>query len=100
MEATKESVEGFLKTKYNEYSILSDIDECMSEYLNDDWEEEFEDEHSAYIETGNGEAESQVCTQIEKEILKELNITYEQYAEKIGEEVWDTIIGIYKCLDN
>jgi hypothetical protein len=71
----------------------------MSDYLSDDWEEDFEDEYSAYLETGNGEAESQVCTQIYNEILKELNLTHEQYAEKVGEEVWDTVKGVYECLD-
>ena len=72
MEATKESVEKYLVDTYNEDGIIEDIDDCMSDYLDSDWEDEFEDKYSAYIETGNGEAESHVCTEIYNEILKYL----------------------------
>ena len=99
MEATKESVEEFLKTKYTEDGVIESVDEVMSDYLSDGWEEEYDDAYEAYIETGNGEAESHVCTEIYNEILKDLNMTHEQYAEAVGEEVWDTVKEVYECLD-
>jgi hypothetical protein len=99
MEATKESVVEFLEKTYTEEKITDDIDDCMSDYLDSDWEDEFEDEYSAYLETGNGEAELHVCTEIYEDILKKLNMTHQEYSQAIGEEVWDTVKEVFDCLD-
>jgi hypothetical protein len=38
--------------------ILSNIDDSKSDYLDDDWADEFDDVHEAYEEQGRGQAES------------------------------------------
>lgn len=99
MEHTKESIIEYLKSNYDEDTLLLEVDNAMSEFLGDDWKDEFEDEYEAYIETGRGEAELQVRGEIEKEILKKLDITTEKYYETIGQEIWDTIIEVYEFLE-
>jgi len=100
MEATKESVIEFLKSNYEEDTLVLSVDEAMSDYLNDGWEDEYETEFEAYQETGRGEAESQVSTEIQNEILKQLEMTHPEYCEKIGEDVWETIREVYEFLDH
>ena len=43
-------------------SVWEEIQEAKSEYLDEHWEEEFEDVDEAYSETGRGEAENQILT--------------------------------------
>ncbi len=100
MEATKESVEEYLRTNYTEDGLTHNVEEAKYNYIDDGWEEEYEDEYEAYQETGRGEAESEVSTGIQDEILKELNLTHDEYHAKVGEHVWDTISSVYEFLDN
>jgi hypothetical protein len=79
----------------------------MHNYLDEDWEDEYDDECEAYQETGRGEAESEVRTEIEKEILELMGLPsgsmeggYEKYQEMIGEPIWDTIIEVFDFLDS
>jgi hypothetical protein len=100
MEATKESVIEYLKKEYDEDTLRGSVDEAIYNYLDDDWEEEYDDEHEAYQETGRGEAESEVITEIQNHILKELGLTHEEYCETIGQDVWETITEVYDFLDH
>jgi hypothetical protein len=43
-------------------TIHEDVDECMSEFVDDDWADEFDDIYEAYEETGRGCAENQAIT--------------------------------------
>lgn len=47
-----------------EADVLERIDEAIPDYLDDDWETEFDDVHEAYGETGRGEAESQILHEL------------------------------------
>lgn len=48
----------------SEDHVLERVDEAIPEYLHDGWEEDFDSEYDAYVETGNGEAESQVLREL------------------------------------
>lgn len=100
MDATKEAVIEFLKKEYEENDLQFQVEEASRDFLDDGWEEEFEDEYEAHQETGHGEAESQVSVTIQNEILSQLDLTYEEYCEKIGEDVWETITSVYDFLDH
>ena len=56
--------------KYSEDTIRRMVDELIPEYLSSDWEEDFNDEYDAYIETGNVEAEAAILTQVINENLR------------------------------
>jgi hypothetical protein len=99
LQLTEESIKNYLDKNYNECSIISDIDEAKFDFIDADWEDEFEDEHDAYIETGRGEAEAQVRMQIEKEILEKLEIKYFDLEEKLGKTISDIITEVFPCLD-
>lgn len=96
---TKESITEYLIKNYDEYDILSNIDDAMLDFIDSDWADEYSDEYEAYAETGRGEAESQVRMEIEKDILKILNLSYEDYCEIVGEDVWTTIIDVFSVLE-
>lgn len=63
----KEKLENWLTENYSEEDIVSKIDETIPEYLDPDWEDDFGDIYEAYVETGRGEAESQVINEIIEE---------------------------------
>ena len=60
---TRDISDSILKQN-NEDNVRERIDEAIPEYLSDGWEDEFADIHEAYTETGRGEAESLVLTEI------------------------------------
>lgn len=43
--------------------IYYNVDEAMLEYVDSDWEDEFDDLHEAYEETGRGQAEAQAINE-------------------------------------
>jgi hypothetical protein len=48
----------------DEMTVFESVDDCKDEYVNDDWEDEFDDINEAYEEQGRGGAEYQVINQI------------------------------------
>ncbi len=64
-----------ITSKYTEESVRSRIDDLIPEFLNDDWEDEFDDINEAYSETGRGEAESQVIQETIKEAMDDTGLT-------------------------
>ena len=52
-----------------EQTILNEIDERKLEYVDDDWDEQFDTLEEAYAEQGRGEAESEVCYEYAYEAL-------------------------------
>jgi hypothetical protein len=98
LQLTEESIKNYLEKNYQEDSIVSDVDEAKFDFLDEDWEEEFEDEHEAYLETGRGEAEAQVRMQIEKDILGKLNIEYFELEKKLGKTISEIITDVFPCL--
>lgn len=104
MNATKESVLEYIKENYSEEELTQQVDEAKSDYLNDDWEDEYENEEEAYIETGRGEAEEEVRTDMDGDILKHFGFgedlsSYDNYEKAIGENVWDTIYEFFPFLN-
>lgn len=93
----------YLKSYHTEESIdeLVDQEIVSGNWVDDDWEEdgEFEDEYSWYAEFGRGEAEDAVRDQLEVDILKEFNLTKEQYLTQSGEELYQTIAELFTKLD-
>ena len=98
LQLTEESIKNYLEKNYQEDSIISDVDEAKFDFLDEDWEEEFDDEHEAYMETGRGEAEAQVRMQIEKDILGKLNLEYFDLEEKLGKTISEIITDVFPCL--
>ena len=89
----KEKVIKYLKSQYSE-------DRITGNWLDDDWDQEYEDEYEWYQDHGNNEAEDAVRDQIEEEILKHFNLTREQYVELTDEQLYETIQSIYSKLEN
>lgn len=98
LQLTEESIKNYLEKNYQEDSIVSDVDEAKLDFLDEGWEDEFDDEHDAYMETGRGEAESQVRMQIEKDILGKLNIEYFDLEKKLGKTISEIITDVFPCL--
>ena len=98
LQLTEESIKSYLEKNYTEDEITSDVDEAKLDFLPEDWEEEYCDEEEAYLETGRGEAESQVRMQIEKDILDKLNIEYFDLEKKLGKTISDMITDVFPCL--
>lgn len=107
---TKEEVVNYLKTKYLEEDLRHRVDEAIFDFLDNDWQEDgdgYEDESEWYQDYGRGEAESQVRTELEKELLAAMNLPtgstqggYETYNEIIGQDIWDTIVEVFDFLDD
>lgn len=102
----KDAIVEYLKQEYQEDDLHQKVSDTIHNYLDEDWEDEFDDEDEAYQETGRGEAESEVRTELEKDLLERLGLPsgsmeggYEFYCELIGENVWDTIQEIFSFLD-
>jgi hypothetical protein len=67
-----------------EAEVMEMIDEAIPDYLDDDWETEFDDISEAYSETGRGEAESQVLRSLIEAGTKEFLVpalTNDQYCD-------------------
>lgn len=63
--------------------VLELIDEQIPEYIDYDWEDEYESEYDCYAETGNGEAESDVINELINSACKEFSVelTDDQFIE-------------------
>lgn len=58
--------------EYNsEDSVQGQVDELIPEYLDDDWESEFDSAYEAYQEQGRGEAENAVLHTIINSFLQD-----------------------------
>jgi len=73
-----------IKSKWSEEDVISAIDESIPDYLDSDWEDEYDSEYDAYQEQGRGEAEDVVINQI----FQSVGITYNQ-------ELYDRIVDYY-----
>jgi hypothetical protein len=70
--------------------IMSQIEDIKSDFLDGDWENDFDDEYEAYAETGRGEAESQILQAHAQDILganatsKEISAFMQEMACQLG----------------
>ncbi len=58
----------------NETNIHEQIQDLKTEFIDDGWEDEYEDLDEAYDETGRGGAESQVVNTLIRTACKTLNV--------------------------
>ena len=50
----------------HEQDTIDAIDDAKADYIDDDWEDEFDDIHEAYEEQGRGQAESHAVQELIK----------------------------------
>lgn len=70
---TIKQITAAISSKYPKDQIYSLIDELIPEYLDDNWKDEFNNIFEAYLETGRGEAESDILHSVIREHLAETN---------------------------
>lgn len=79
----REEIVIFLETKYPEETVVILLDEEILNWVDSDWEEEYESEYDWYIDHNNGEAEevtlSLLCREVESNFIlsKEEQVTLE-----------------------
>ena len=95
---TKQKVINYIKAKYGENWVNQELDEAKLDYLDDDWQDEFDDEHEAYIERMRCEAESDVIETIKKDVLNELGTYDDRFELENGISLTEIITGIYPIL--
>ena len=66
-----------------EVEVFELIDDAMHDYIDSDWEDEFDNINEAYEETGRGEAESHVLGDLIRKAVKscKTEISDDQYCE-------------------
>lgn len=69
-----ESAMDIITKQYDEETVLSNLDEEILEWVDDDWEDEYESEYDWYIDHNNGEAQESVINQIINWYKSESNI--------------------------
>lgn len=77
---TEEEIENYLiivSEMYSEDEILEMVDNRISEYVDFDWEEEYESEYDWYCEYGNGEAELDIVEMIVYHLQKKIQKTFD-----------------------
>jgi broad-specificity NMP kinase len=77
-----------IKEKYSEEKVAEMFDEEILEWVDSDWEQEYESEYDWYVEHNNGEAQDVIIEQIidwyKKEYNKSLSDNdYSQLFDKI-----------------
>lgn len=99
-ENTNEMVQilfAFIKDKYDDMAIAQMYDEEILEWVETDWEDEYENEYDAYINTGRGEAENAIVTSLINEAEKEYQIKLDTDHHC---ELYDMIKEQYDVLSN
>ena len=69
----------------DEDSVHEMVAELMPEFLDEDWEDEYDSEEEAYLETGRGEAEDQVLQTIISPITDKYKCSLDQYCDVLDE---------------
>jgi len=64
MKQELETIFDDIKSGHTQEDVQSNISEAVYDFVDDGWEEDFDDEHAAYAETGRGEAESDIITDL------------------------------------
>jgi hypothetical protein len=100
----KENLESFdlqfamakIKEEFDEDKVIGMFDEEVLEWVDSDWQDDYESEYDWYIDHNNGEAQDSVINQIinwyKKEFDKRLNIDGHS-------ELFDAIKSEYDCLN-
>ena len=87
---------GKIKEEFDEDKVVQMFDEEVLEWVDSDWEDDYESEYDWYVDHNNGEAQDSVITQIinwyKKEFDKTLSIDEHS-------ELFDSIKSEYDCLN-
>lgn len=87
---------GKIKENFDETKSCEMFDEEVLDWVDSDWEDEYDSEYDWYIDHNNGEAQDSVITQIinwyQKEFNKNLNMDEHS-------ELFDAIKSEYDCLN-
>jgi hypothetical protein len=85
-----------IKDHFDEDKVIGMFDDEVLEWVDSDWEDEYESEYDWYVDHNNGEAQDSVITQIINWYKKEFNKTL-----SIDEhsELFDAIKSEYDCLN-
>jgi hypothetical protein len=85
-----------IKNHFDEDKVVQMFDEEVLEWVDSDWQDDYESEYDWYVDHNNGEAQDSVITQIinwfKKEFNKTLNIDEHS-------ELFDAIKSEYDCLN-
>jgi hypothetical protein len=85
-----------IKDHFDEDKVVQMFDEEVLEWVDSDWQDDYESEYDWYVDHNNGEAQDSVITQIinwfKKEFNKTLNIDEHS-------ELFDAIKSEYDCLN-
>ena len=64
-----------VKNYFGDKDVVSVLDQRIEDgdYIDDDWQDEYDSEHDWYAEYGNGECENEIHGEILKEIAKQID---------------------------
>ena len=88
-----EELLNYLKENFDEQKVAEMLDEEIINWVDADWEEDYESEYDWYIDHNNNEAEDEIVNQIMKEAKSALpNLPSEI-------DVFDVIKEVFPILD-
>ena len=88
-----EELLSYLKQNFDEQKVTEMLDEEIINWVDADWEEDYESEYDWYVDHNNNEAEDEIVNQIMKEAKKALpNLPHEI-------DVFDVIKETFPILD-
>lgn len=108
MSLNRSEVKSFIDGFMSKADVINELDNaiCSGDWLDEDWEEEFENEHEAYLEQGRGEAEEQIRNQFTNAIGEKFFGLKENRSEWIltHSEEWKWIENylnkLHDCFEN
>lgn len=99
MNKTAEEIFEIIKSHWSEDTVINRFDNEVIEWVEDDWEEEYDDEFSAYQETGRGEAEDVIINEMIGWYEAKHN-NEEKLETQLMLQVRELIKENYDCLSN
>ena len=84
-----------IKDHFDEDKVVQMFDEEVLEWVDSDWQDDYESEYDWYVDHNNGEAQDSVITQIINWFKKEFdkNLSIDEHSE-----LFDAIKSEYDCL--
>ena len=94
-------IKNFVKILYTENEINTEISDNILNFLDDDWEENYDSPDEWYIDYGRGEAEDIIINEIINKISKFLNEPADNwyFNDKYG-DIDEIIYEVYPQLQN
>jgi len=84
-----------VKEQYSESEVCQMFDDEVLEWVDDNWEDEYESEYDWYVDHNNGEAQDTIITQMINWFKSKYNqdMTIDEYSN-----LFDSIKNEYDCL--